>query len=108
MFIHISKQMYRTVPTGNCKLLRKLLNLHSQNPITKPYQSTQRNGGGLQLHRRFETSEVRLGIKVKGRTYTPTPLTKGPQQLSSRGPGGKVRGGTSNDGTANGKYNHSE
>ena len=76
--------------------------------MTKPYQSKQSNPGPLQLHRRFGTSEVRLGIQVKGGTYIPTPLTKGPQQLSIPGPGGKIRGGTSNDGTVNCKYNHSE
>ena len=78
--------------------------------MTIPYQSKQSNPGALQLHRRFETSEVRLGIKVKGGTYIPTPSTKGPQQLSSPRPGGKIRGGTSSDsdGTANAKYNYPE
>ena len=56
----------------------------------------------------FETSEVRLRIKVKGGTYIPKPSTKGPQQFSLPGPGGKIRGGTSNDGTAYNKYNYSE
>ena len=58
--------------------------------MTIPYQSKQSNPGALQLHRKFETSEVRLGIKVNGGTYTPTPSTKGPQQRKSPGPGVKL------------------
>ena len=92
MFVHISKQKCRTVPT------RKLLHYTSQTlspytsqlPMTNPYQSKQNNAGDWQLHRRFETSEVRLGIKVNGGTYTPTPSTKGPQQRKSPGPEGKL------------------
>ena len=58
--------------------------------MTNPYQSKQNNAGDWQLHRMFETSEVRLGIRVNGGTYTPTPLTKGPQQRKSPGPGVKL------------------